>query len=191
MSNILRKTIGTLMLVGAAQSIVCMFAAEALYDGYSVADNYISDLGVGPSALIFNSSVFLFGLMAVTAAYLMWRGVGEGIGAKIVASLLLIAGIGAMGFGIFTESAGAIHSVVSAIAFLFGALSAIASFKLEKTPLNIISVIMGLIALIAMVLFITGNFLGLGVGGMERMIAYPILLWSVGFGGHLIGTVDK
>jgi hypothetical protein len=26
----------------------------------------------------------------------------------------------------------------------------------------------------------------LGKGGMERMIAYPMLLWAIGFGGHLI-----
>ena len=31
------------------------------------------------------------------------------------------------------------------------------------------------------------TFLGLGKGGMERMIAYPALLWAVGFGGYLIG----
>jgi len=26
---------------------------------------------------------------------------------------------------------------------------------------------------------------------MERMIAYPEVLWAVGFGGHLIGSEDK
>jgi hypothetical protein len=30
-----------------------------------------------------------------------------------------------------------------------------------------------------------GITLGLGMGGIERMIAYPILLWGLGFGGHL------
>jgi len=40
--------------------MVGMMMAEALYSGYSARDNYISDLGVGPSALVFNSSVFLF-----------------------------------------------------------------------------------------------------------------------------------
>jgi len=25
----------------------------------------------------------------------------------------------------------------------------------------------------------------IGLGGMERMIAYPILLWAIGFSGHL------
>ena len=146
---------------------------------------------MGPSALVFNSSVFLFGLLVVVAASLIWRGVGTGVGAKIIAVLFFIAGIGVMGVGVFTEDAGAIHGAVSMIAFTFGGLSAIASYKLEKTPLNYISIIMGLIAITAMVLFMTQNFLGLGKGGMERIIAYPIVLWAIGFGGHLIGTEDK
>jgi len=28
---------------------------------------------------------------------------------------------------------------------------------------------------------------GLGVGGVERWVAYPILLWVTGLGGHLMG----
>jgi len=187
MSKLFRKAAGTLVLVGAAQFIVSMVVAETLYSGYSVADNYISDLGVGPSALIFNSSIFLFGLLVVIAAYLIWRGAG----AKIVAVLFFIAGIGVMGVGVFTENAGAIHGVVSMIAFLFGSLSAIAAYKLEKTPLNYISVIMGLIGIIAMVLFVTQNYLGLGAGGMERMIAYPEVLWAAVFGGYMIGSENN
>jgi len=31
----------------------------------------------------------------------------------------------------------------------------------------------------------------LGAGGMERMIAYPALLWVIGFGGHLMGLEDN
>jgi hypothetical membrane protein len=191
MINLYRKVAGTLFLVGAAQFIVGMVLAEALYSGYSVADNYISDLGVGPSALVFNFSVFLLGLLAVIAALLIWRSTGSNATAKITPILFFIAGIGVMGVGIFTEHAGALHGVVSLVAFLFGGLSAIAAYKMEKTPLNYISVIMGLIAIVALVLFGTKNYLGLGAGGMERMIAYPILLWAVTFGGFLIGSEDK
>jgi hypothetical protein len=28
---------------------------------------------------------------------------------------------------------------------------------------------------------------GLGMGGVERWVAYPTLLWTVGLGGHLMG----
>jgi len=185
--NTLRKVAGSLILVGAAQFIAGMIVAEALYSGYSVADNYISDLGVGPSALIFNSSVFLFGLTSVVASYYLWRIFHE----KLVVILFFLAGIGLMGVGVFPENVEVIHPIVSLIALLFGGLSAIAAYKLEKPPLSYISVIMGSVALIALVLFITQNFLGLGEGGMERMIVYLIVLWIIGFGGYLIGSEDK
>jgi hypothetical protein len=42
--------------------------------------------------------------------------------------------------------------------------------------------------LAALALFRSGTYLGLDKGGMERMIAYPALLWEVGFSSHLIGS---
>jgi hypothetical protein len=42
-----------------------------------------------------------------------------------------------------------------------------------------------------MVLYGVNINLGLGVGGMERMIAYPILVWGTGFGGHLIAQGER
>ncbi|MFZ0011706.1 MAG: hypothetical protein WAL97_07380 [Halobacteriota archaeon] len=42
---------------------------------------------------------------------------------------------------------------------------------------------LGIIALVAFVLLVTGHWLGIGKGGMERTIAYPIFLWALGFGG--------
>jgi hypothetical protein len=53
-------------------------------------------------------------------------------------------------------------------------------------PFSAISVVLGLMTLAALVLFGMGEYLGLGVGGMERMIAYPAVMWGAGFGGYLI-----
>ena len=88
------------------------------------------------------------------------------------------------------------------MAFGFGGLSAIASFKVSKSPLSAISVILGAMTLGALALFAGGLvtagaltsseppasefFLGIGPGGMERMIAYPALMWLAAFGAHLI-----
>jgi hypothetical protein len=52
-------------------------------------------------------------------------------------------------------------------------------------------VILGLMALGALGIFASGIDLGLGLGGMERMIVYPILMWGAGFGGHLIAYPEK
>jgi hypothetical protein len=43
----------------------------------------------------------------------------------------------------------------------------------------------------ALVFFMAGVDLGLGVGGMERMIVYPILMWGAGFGGYLMIPPEK
>jgi hypothetical membrane protein len=49
--------------VAVTQFILGLAIAEALYPSYSLSGNYVSDLGVGPSAIVFNSSVFLLGLL--------------------------------------------------------------------------------------------------------------------------------
>ncbi len=188
MNEVYRKVAGTLIFLGATQFVVAMIAAEAIYPGYSVSNNYISDLGVGPAALIFNTSVFLLGAAVVLSAYLIFR-----VFRKIpVVALFVLTGVGAMGVGVFTETApGGIHTVASFVVFFFGGLSAIFSYTLEKRPLTYCSVALGALSLVALVLFASQQYLGLGHGGMERMIAYPTLLWGIAFGGHLISYSEK
>jgi hypothetical protein len=42
--------------------------------------------------------------------------------------------------------------------------------------------------LVDMVLLITGNYLGIGIEGMERMILYPVLVWELALAGYLINA---
>ncbi len=178
-----RKIAGLLLVVGGVLCILGIIIAEALYPGYSTSENYISDLGVGPSALIFNSSIFLLGVLTISCAYFIHKAFNS-----IPFSMMLaITGIGAMGVGLFTEDAGVLHTVFSLITFLFGGILAIVSYKFQKPPLSYVSVVLGFVSLVALVLFASGTYLDLGKGGMERLIAYPVLLWAVSFGGHLIG----
>jgi len=189
------KVAGTLFFIAATQFVLGLIVSEALFSGYSISGNYISDLGVGSSSMIFNSSVFLMGLLLIVGAYFLQRAFNF----KMLTVLLVLTAIGAMGVGIFTEDFGTMHSVVSLIAFLFGGLSAIFSalcsyvhkFNLLKMPFSAIAVILGLMSLGALVLFIARMDLGLGVGGMERMIVYPLLMWGAGFGGYLIAHPEE
>jgi hypothetical membrane protein len=192
------KTAGTLLFIAATQFILCITIAEALYPGYSVSANYISDLGVGPSAIVFNTSVFLLGLLILTGIYLQRHNPNL----KTQNVLLLLMAVGAMGVGVFTKDYTLAHGAVASTAFFFAGLSAIASFKLLKKPFSLISITLGAITLAALALFFAGIvtsgsltsteafdssfYLGLGPGGMERMIIYPTLMWLAGFGGHLI-----
>jgi hypothetical membrane protein len=189
------KVAGVLIFVGAVQFILCMLVAECLYPNYSVAKNYISDLGVGFTAPIFNTSVFLLGAMVLVSTYFLRQIVQS----RVLLGFLAICGVGAMGVGVFPENSPfMLHTVFSLIAFLFGALSAIASYKVQKSPLRYFAVVLGLLALAALLLFAYSEnfvqmggaeeaayYLGLGKGGLERMIVYPVLLWAIGFGGYL------
>ena len=192
------KVAGMLFFIAATQFGLGLIIAEALYPGYSVSDNYISDLGIGPSAIIFNSSVFLLGLLLLIGTYFL-RHISN---FKTVNMLLLLMAIGAMGVGVFTKTYRTAHGAVATMAFFFSGLSAISSFKVLKKPLSLISIILGTITLVALVLFSSGMitsgsltsdvaydsdfYLGLGPGGMEHMILYPALMWLAGFSWHLV-----
>jgi hypothetical membrane protein len=126
-------------------------------------------------------------LLLIFGTYFLYRAFNS----RVLTVLLMFTAIGAMGVGVFTEHSSTIHPVVSFIAFLFGGLSTIASSRLLKSPFSTLAVIMGLMGLGAMVLSGINVNLGLGVGGMERMIVYPILLWGTGFAGHLITQGEK
>ena len=197
------RVAGVLFFVAVTQFILGLAIAEALYPGFSVSDNYVSDLGIGPSSIIFNSSVFLLGLLLVIGTYFL-RHISD---LKTVNMLLFLMAIGAMGVGIFTKDFTVAHGAVSSMAFLFAGLSAIASAKVLKKPLSLIGVVLGAMTIGALVLFSSGlitsgsftsniaydsNFyLGLGPGGMERMIVYPALMWLAGFSGHLATQREK
>lgn len=182
-----RKIAGLFLFIGGIQCVLGIIIAEALYPGYSTSENYISDLGVGPSSIIFNSSVFMLGVLGILAAYFILR---TNISRVFIIPFIL-ASIGAMGVGLFTEHAGDLHMVFSLITFLFGSISAIISYKVEKQPLSYLYIVLGIMSFVALILFGSSNYLDLGKGGMERMIAYPELLWTVGFGASLAGSSSE
>jgi hypothetical membrane protein len=178
------KIAGSLLFIGSVQCVLGIIISEALYPSYSTSNQTISSLGVGPSALIFNSSLFLIGALGVAGTYF----VHQAFKFDPFTLNLGMTHIGAIGVGLFTmaTSTFTIHSMFSIITYLFGGISAIMSYKLQKPPLSSLSIVLGIFSLLALVLVESKTYLGLGVGGMERMIAYPLLLWEVGFGSQLI-----
>jgi hypothetical membrane protein len=121
-----------LFFIADTQFVLCLIIAEALYLGYSVASNYISDLGVGPSALVFNASVFLIGLLLLGGTYLQ----RHNHNLKTVNILLLLMAVGALGVGILARAKDftLAHGAVSSAAFFFAGLSAITSSKVLPKP---------------------------------------------------------
>jgi hypothetical membrane protein len=186
-----QKIAGIILFLGSFGFILAMQISEFI-DGasYNVANNYISDLGTYctsscvelPSHDLFDTSVFLIGLAIILGSYFLYKAFKN----KIFSGLLILSGIGAMGVGIFPENYATEHEIFSLTVFLFGGLAAIAAYKIERKPLNYFSPVIGAFSIIMLALFVAGYDLGLGVGGSERMVAYPILLWGVALGGHMI-----
>ncbi len=174
---------GLLLFAAAVQFVIMLTISEAIYPGYSIANNFISDLGVWGrrSAYIFNPSLVILGTLVLIAALIARR-----VMPMVPTFLLAVTGIGAIGVGIFNELIIIPHLVFAAMAFCGSGLAELSLVKHLETPFNYISAILGGGTLLAIILMVSGIHLGLGVGGMERMILYPAITFAIGLGGYLM-----
>jgi hypothetical membrane protein len=172
---------GILMFTGALLFLFALIISEALYPGYHTTQ-VISDLGVGQTAILFNPAIFIFGLCSIVCAYLLLNVQVD----RIFIVLLGITGIGAVLVGLIPETAGVPHVIAAAMVFVSGSLCAISGYRVFRGPFAVISLILGIITIIATVLLAGGLYLGLGIGGMERIAAYPVITWTLGAGGFLM-----
>ncbi len=176
------------ILLGFIQFGFFMMIAEFLYPGFSTSNNVISDLGVGPqpSQAMFTISIILFGLLAMVAAFFY----SKTLESRLFPILILIAGIGGIGVGLVNEGNGWPHTMFAFLAFFFSAVAAIYSYRYLSAPTSYFAVVLGLISIAALALIAADVFLGIGKGGMERMIFYPVLFWGIMFAGSRM-TVEK
>ncbi|MDD5420077.1 MAG: DUF998 domain-containing protein [Methanomicrobiaceae archaeon] len=184
-----RTIAGILLFLLPVQFMTALMVGAAIAPGYSINQHAISDLGViAATAWLFNSSLFIAGLLNIAGGYFLYRSHGRG---RILA-VFVLAGIGAMGAAVFTLDIPGIHGLFALLAFIFFNLQAIACAALITGPLKAISIIAGAIGLVFLVIHATSDFgiLSLygpiGHGGSERMIVYPALLWLIAFGGYLM-----
>lgn len=180
-----RRVLGGLLLVIAGvQFLLAMLVAEGMRPGYSISADAISDLGVGSTALLFNTSVAVLGILILLFVYLYHT-----VHRKLWITIpYLVAGIGPIGVGLFPETMGTPHAIFAFISFFFGSIVLILVAMVVRAPFRYVSVVLGVLGLAALALFASGTFLGIGLGGMERMIAYPVIFWGIAFGGYLMSS---
>ncbi|MCL4447708.1 MAG: DUF998 domain-containing protein [Thermoplasmatales archaeon] len=178
---------GVFLFVFSIQFVIMMFVTEALYPHYSIANNYISDLGIGSTGPLFDTSIALLGIAVIASSYFIYRG----FDVKIFPILIALTGLGALLVGIFNENFGSIHGYVSDFTFILGPLTAIYAYRYQTSPFKFISVSLGIISYLAIALPIMFGDSLLGVGGWERLIVYPFLLWGAGYGAFLMGLSYK
>jgi hypothetical membrane protein len=175
---------GIFLVLGALETLFLVHLAEFLYPGYSVSKNFISDLGVGPepSRTLFTVALIVFGSLVLYSVYLM-RNADVSLALRMLTAL---SGIGAIGVAIFNEHVGGVHLAFAALAFGLGNLAAVVSSRSVKGPLSPIFATLGVIGLVALALQGSKMFLGLGAGGMERMIFYPLVFWALAIGVNFL-----
>lgn len=188
-----QKTAGALLFFAGSICLMGIITAETFYPaGYSTSANEISDLGSTrppnsvihqPSAMIFNTAMIVTGIMILSGAYFVRKAHKE----PLVSIPLGLLGLGVLGAGIFPGNVAPWHGLFALLTFFSGGIAAISSSKMVIQPFSYLSVIFGAIALFG--IFFSNPLIPiLGIGGAERWVAYPIILWLIGFGGYLLGT---
>jgi len=183
-----KRIAGLLFFIAAVQFVLVAIICEALYPGYSVGQQFMSDLGnwslAGNYAAIFNASIIFAGLIGVVSAYFIQRVFRN----RLFTSLLVVGDVCYVMVGVVSEDISLpVHGVFGLVGLVFGLAAMLVSYRFVKSPLSYAPVILGGVIILAMVLQASGFYLGLGLGGIERLEMYPSLLWSLGFGAYLVG----
>jgi hypothetical membrane protein len=184
-------TAGLLLFALSAGFMTMIMAAASMAPGYDIAGGAISDLGVIPeTALLFNVGLIAAGALNLAAGFLLYRSHGR----AWLLAIFALAGIGAVGTGLFPLDTGGLHGISALVAFLFFNIEALAGSVLVRGFMRWVSLVAGITGLVFVVLMVIGDagnpavFGPIGHGGAERMIVYPAMLWMMAFGGYLMAA---
>ena len=189
---------GGMLLVGALQYLLGLFVAEALYPGYDVGVNPISDLGATcregapcfvqqPSSAIFTLIMLVLGSLVLLSGFLFYTATNE----RNFGTLLSFGGAGIVGAGIFNETWG-IHGIFALVAFTFIPIAGMVGHRVVSPSLRWVAVGLSALAFAGLSWQLAGTygpaswFGSLGDGGVERVIVYPALLWMILAGASVV-----
>ncbi|MEU6666070.1 DUF998 domain-containing protein [Streptomyces sp. NPDC046727] len=192
-------------VAGVTQFFVAHGIVESAWNRpYSWARNNISDLGNAHCAMqsepeqryvcspehgLMNASFVTVGtllIVGVVFAGALWR---TGATAMVARCLLACAGLGFVLAGLAPSDVHENQHVLGALLIM-----AMGNIGLVLTgvgladdvpgPLRWASSLLGATAITAFGLFLSGRYLGLGMGGMERVAVFPLLVWALSIGVH-------
>ena len=168
---------------------------------YSLTQNTISDLGntacgvyggrfvCSPLHGLMNASFVVLGGLMIVGSILLYRGFRKDLTGLIGFTLIAVAGLGTILVGLFPENTiRMLHIVGAALPFVLGNLGLLffGFTSSMPTPLRFCALISGIVSIAALVLFMTNYYLGIGIGGMERIVAYPQTIWLIVFGVYML-----
>lgn len=195
--------------VGVIQYAVAQIVAAAAWTRpYSLKNNYISDLGntacgmfhvphgtpyyvCSPDHGAMNASFVIFGVLTIAGAVLLRRIWPAGHLAHWVLGLWVLSGLGKIIVGLVPENThiglhllGALNVPLGSVAILLLSLA----IRRTSHAVSVIGIVVAVVGLAGSVLSTGGEFsgssayLGLGVGGAERLASYPGTLWMLMIG---------
>jgi hypothetical membrane protein len=187
-------------MISVQYFIIQIIVASVWSKPYSLSKNTISDLGntacavygknfvCSPLHSLMNVSFIILGCTMIAGEVLIYREFRKGKAAIFGFIFMAFAGGGTILVGSFPENTvSALHIIGAALPFFVGNIGeVILGISLDiPIKLRIYTIFSGLFALSALGLFISHNYLGLGIGGMERLTAYPQTIWLIVFGIYM------
>ncbi len=190
---------GALLTLTGIGILMAIITNEALYPAarhYNTFANTISDLGgtippnsymVQPNRAIFIAMMAVSGTLVLVSTYISWSSIAR----RRISIGLLVFGVSLAGLAVFPGNVPTWHPWIALACFMAGSITAIMSRKVLHPPVTYFAVALGVIALVATFAGLE-SFEGMGpqewigLGGVERWIAYPVLMWLVMFGTALM-----
>ena len=191
-----RDIAGVLFNIAGIGIVMATITGEALYPRrYTTFGNSISDLSgtepphsvmLQPSRTIFIVTMLLAGVLVLAGDWFLSRTIQR----RRFTVAMAIFGVGLVGVGIFPGNVEGWHPLFAMACFVGGSIAAILSHRVIEGPFRYVAVGLGTTALAATFFGLEplehwGPQDALGRGGIERWIAYPVLLWLVGYGAYL------
>ena len=200
--------IGAAVWLLAIQFFISQFVVQSAWTTpFSVTENYISDLGntacgpypagsrmyvCSPWHALMNASFIILGLTILLGAVLIRGAFRPGRMRAVGLSLVVLAGLGLIAVGLFPENINiAAHRIGAGVQFISGnvglvVLGALTLQANRPAAMAIYSIASGVVGLLATVLLVSEQYLGAGIGGMERFAAYPLPLWLMVAGTYFL-----
>jgi hypothetical membrane protein len=188
------RTVGALCWLSSAQFFIAqVWVALAWTTPFSVIQNFISDLGntrcgvfssetnlyvCSPRHALMNASFVVLGLTILAGGVLTHELRRPGIARQLARTFMVLAGVGGVLVGCFPENENLLlHSLGALAYFLFANLGLVMlgwSASGSVSRIKAVTLALGVIGIAATVLFFSGHYLGLGIGGTERLLVYPL-----------------
>lgn len=180
--------------------IIQIIVARAWASPYSLMNNTISDLGntacgvygdrliCSPLHSLMNASFITLGITMIIGATLIYREFKESRQSAVGFSFMAMAGVGTLLVGLFPENTiNILHIIGATLPFLIGNVGMIVLGLSLDIPqvFRFYTVASGTISLLGLSLFSTQHYVGLGIGGIERITAYPQTMWLIVLGVYI------